>query len=175
MQQFYQTQFEPKYKDENKIASVAELYPQLSPTAAGLQARYIANNHYPMGEKHLLDSDTLNNDYDKAHASYHPVLRHYLESFGFYDIFLIDNKCDIVYSVFKEVDFATNLKQGPFKTSGIASAYNTAKTLNAGEVTLTDFSPYTPSFEQPASFLATPIFSGDEIQPVVFLNQTNLC
>ncbi len=162
LQQFYQTQFEPKYKDKNKIASVAELYPQLSPTAAGLQARYIANNHYPMGEKHLLDSDTLNNDYDKAHASYHPVLRHYLESFGFYDIFLIDNKGDIVYSVFKEVDFATNLKQGPFKTSGIASAYNTAKTLNAGEVTLTDFSPYTPSFEQPASFLATPIFSGDE-------------
>ncbi|PSV65779.1 methyl-accepting chemotaxis protein [Photobacterium angustum] len=162
LQQFYQTQFEPKYKDKNKIASVAELYPQLSPTSAGLQARYIANNHYPMGEKHLLDTDTLNNDYDKAHASYHPVLRHYLESFGFYDIFLIDNKSDIVYSVFKEVDFATNLEQGPFKTSGLASAYNTAKALNAGEVTLTDFSPYTPSFEQPASFLATPIFSGNE-------------
>ena len=36
-------------------------------------------------------------------------VKQYLEKFGYYDIFLVDNQGNVVYSVYKEVDFATNL------------------------------------------------------------------
>ncbi|WP_318497877.1 methyl-accepting chemotaxis protein [Photobacterium leiognathi] len=160
--QFYQEQFAALYRDKNKEATIGNIYEQLSDTAVSLQSRYIANNSNKLGQKHFLDNDTLNTDYDKTHQVFHPVLRHYLESFGFYDIFLVNNQGNVVYSVFKEVDFATNLQQGPFKNSGLSNAYHGALKLSDGEVTLTDFKPYTPSFELPSSFLSTPIFDNQK-------------
>jgi len=49
-----------------------------------------------------------------------------LEAFGYYDIFFVDNEGNVVYTVFKELDFATNLKQGPYSNTGIAEAYRKA-------------------------------------------------
>ncbi len=64
----------------------------------------------------------------------------------------------IVYSVFKELDYATSLKTGPYTNTGIAKAFNTANRLSAGQVTLEDFETYLPSYNGHASFIATPIF-----------------
>jgi hypothetical protein len=48
--------------------------------------------------------------YSKAHKIYHPLIRSYLEKFKYYDIFLVDHETgNIVYSVYKEVDFGTSL------------------------------------------------------------------
>jgi methyl-accepting chemotaxis protein len=42
-------------------------------------------------------------------------VRNYLEKFGYYDIFLVDPETgDIVYSVFKELDYSTSLIDGPY-------------------------------------------------------------
>ena len=50
-------------------------------------------------------ADTLNTEYDDVHKKYHPSIKGFLEEFGYYDIFLVDTSGNIVYSVFKELDY----------------------------------------------------------------------
>jgi len=98
--------------------------------------------------------------YDQLHARYHPHIHDFLNKFGYYDIFLVDADTGrIVYSVYKELDFATSLTSGPYADTGIGRAFKAAqKTNKADFVYLDDFAPYTPSYDDPASFIASPIF-----------------
>ncbi len=131
-------------------------------TARYLQFQYIVNNPNPTGEKLALDYARDNSAYSHAHKKYHPVLRSYLQKFGYYDIFLVNNEGDIVYTVFKEVDYATNLLRGPYKDSNIAAAFRGVRNASSkDEVKLEDFKFYKPSYGAPASFIASPVFKGD--------------
>ena len=48
-----------------------------------------------------------------------------LKKFGYYDIFLIDPQSGhIVYSVFKELDYATSLSSGPYRNTNFAQAFS---------------------------------------------------
>ena len=168
---YYTQQFGATYQNTNKGQSSNSLqkYQQLSDKAKALQARYIAANPNPLGEKHLLMSDSLGTDYDEVHQRYHPSIKHFLEAFGYYDIFLVDLDGNIVYSVFKELDFATNLRQGPYQGSGISKAFLTAVNKSKGEYHLEDFAPYYPSYEAAASFIATPIYNqGKKVGVLIF-------
>lgn len=133
------------------------------------QNRYIAENPFKVGEKDRFSAPDKLEAYDKAHQKYHTIFRSYLKRFGYYDIFLVDNQGYIVYSVFKEADFATNLLFGPYKDTNIARAYTKAKNSNKGDVVLVDFEPYTPSYGAPASFIATPVFvKGERLATLIF-------
>ncbi|RTZ17506.1 methyl-accepting chemotaxis protein [Vibrio aquaticus] len=159
LRNYYQSSFGATYRNSNDGASANELQKldSLSERARALQARYIGVNPNPLGDKHQLMSDSLNTDYDGVHATYHPSIKGFLEEFGYYDIFLVSTAGDIVYSVFKELDYATNLNSGPYASSGIAKAYQQALRLGQDQFYLEDFAPYFPSYEAAASFIATPI------------------
>ncbi len=130
-----------------------------------LQKLYIADNPSAIGEKHKLDAASDKSRYSQIHEQYHPTIRQFLEEFGYYDIFLVDADSGfITYSVFKEVDFATNLKTGPYKDSGIGRVFR--KALAAGSpdaVVIEDFDPYEPSYNASASFIASPIYDVGEV------------
>jgi methyl-accepting chemotaxis protein len=163
---YYQNEFLPAYKDSNKGESydVDKVLSQLSDEAVLLQNAYINNNPASLGSKHELDASPSGAEYDRIHARVHPGLRDFLEAFGYYDIFLIDSKKGrVVYSVYKELDYATSLVDGPFSDSGLANAYKQASELTTkGEFVLLDYAQYSPSYEAPASFIATPIFDGSK-------------
>jgi methyl-accepting chemotaxis protein len=48
--------------------------------------------------------------YDAAHAEFHPWFREFLLERGYYDVFLFNPDGDLIYTVFKEEDYATNFK-----------------------------------------------------------------
>lgn len=98
------------------------------------------------------------------HKTFHPHIRDFLQKFSYYDIFLVDDKTgNIVYSVFKELDFATSLINGPYANSGIGKAFRAANKVNEpGHVVTSTFQPYLPSYYGPAAFIASPIYSGKE-------------
>jgi PAS domain S-box-containing protein len=128
-----------------------------------LQNQYIVSNPNDTGSKHLLNSADDGSTYSEAHEIYHPIIRDYLEHFGYYDIFLVANDGAIVYSVFKEVDFGTSLSDGPYSETNFAKAFRSALEADDGEfVSLVDFEPYDPSYNAPAAFTASPIFDGDK-------------
>lgn len=109
--------------------------------------------------------------YDSFHELYHPVFKSFLKKFGYYDIFLVEPESGIiVYSVFKEADYATSLKTGPYGDTGIATAIKEAmESSRAGSTHLIDYAQYLPSYAAPASFISSPIFeNGKETGALIF-------
>jgi PAS domain S-box-containing protein len=145
-------------------ASVSDYWPE-DEDARLMQSMYITANPHPTGSKHLLDNLEDGSSYSQAHEIYHPVIRDFLERFGYYDIFLVDvdSGGHISYSVFKEVDYGTSLLEGPYSETNFAEAYRAARDADDPNfVKLVDFEPYAPSYNAPAAFIASPIFDGDE-------------
>lgn len=124
-----------------------------------LQQHYIAQNVYPTGEKHRLDAAEDGSFYSKMHALYHPYLRTVLETNAYYDMFLFDADGNLIYSVYKESDFATNFNTGAFAKSGLGDAFRRARRSSHSEVHFVDFTPYAPSAGAAAAFMSTPIFN----------------
>ena len=163
--EYYQGNFLPKLADNSQITPhFTDYFPNEESTQI-LQDLYIANNPNQLGSKHKLARASDNSRYSDHHARYHPVLRNFLEKFGYYDIFLIDiDTGHIVYSVFKEVDYATSLLTEPYANSNLGKAFQIARTAKAPSFTyLIDFSPYAPSYNAPASFIVSPIFEQDKL------------
>ena len=91
------------------------------PVARRLQADYIARNPNPVGEKDKLFAALGGSPYDIIHSRYHPLLKRAANTVGFYDINLMDAATgDVVYTVAKETDFASNMYNGAFAQSGFA-------------------------------------------------------
>lgn len=164
MYNYYSSEFLPKLS-ENSLKSInIDKYIPTNKSALLLQDMYISNNQNSTGEKHILADLDNETSYNKLHALYHPIIRDYLEKFGYYDIFFVDNETgNIVYSVFKEVDFATSLLSGPYKDTNFAEVFREAKDAKDNAyVKLVDYQSYIPSYDAPASFIASPIYDGDK-------------
>lgn len=179
---YYRNEFAAQYNELNpgNGVDVQALINGLSNETKALQYSYISNNPNPLGEKDKLLHSPNFTPYTKMHAYYHESLHDYLTRFGYYDIFLVSAETGhIVYSVYKELDFATSLIDGPYANSGIAQVFRQVKdSKDSTAVALTDFAPYLPSYEAPASFIASPIFESGELvgvlifqMPIERLNQ----
>jgi len=123
-----------------------------------LQKLYIDDNPNPVGHKEDLDYAKDGSLYSEAHKKHGKWFRDYLRTKGYYDIFLFDTKGNIVYTVYKELDFATNMNFGKWKDAEIANAYRAAIAGGKDDIHFFDFRPYAPSANVPASFIAKPIY-----------------
>jgi methyl-accepting chemotaxis protein len=123
-----------------------------------LQKKYIDENPNKIGEKHLLDFAPDNTQYSAFHTTYHKWFRDILLSHEYYDIFIINTKGDVLYTVYKERDFATNLMDGKWKDSSLAELFRKIKEKpEKNKAYFEDFKAYTPSDNVPAAFVGTPI------------------
>jgi class 3 adenylate cyclase/hemoglobin-like flavoprotein len=160
---FYTEQFFPRLQ---KNLSPQELNPSVyRPTgqaARYLQYHYIAANPNPIGKKDQLLDAGDGSDYSKAHAKYQKFFAGIVQKFGYYDLFLINPETgDIIYSYFKETDFATNRLQGFYAQSSLTDLQQKVQANpTQGSIQVADFQPYRPSYNTPAAFVATPIYSG---------------
>ncbi len=135
-------------------------YRPRNPAGQYLQYYYIANNTNPVGEKEKLSDAGDESEYTQAHSKYHLSFQEIIEEFGFSDLLLINPKTgDVIYSVFKETDYATNLKQGTYSQSGLAQAVNKVLANPAPHnIQVADFELYHPCYKAPTAFMAAPIY-----------------
>jgi methyl-accepting chemotaxis protein len=164
---YYEEDFASEYRAKNDGADprAERLYADLDDDSVALQHAFIAANPHPLGSKDQLDRPAGDETaYGRIHARIHPVIRSYLQKFGYYDIFLADPATgDIVYSVFKELDYTTSLLDGPYADTNFGEAFRRASEASSPDaVFLVDYAAYTPSYEAAASFIASPIFDGGE-------------
>lgn len=130
------------------------------------QYHYLVENSFPAGKRDsLIESTGDNTIYNRFHKFYHPLFRDLMREFNYFDVFLIDIKSlTVVYSVYKEIDFATSLSDGPHQDSGLGLlAKEIRKNPRNGRVHIVDFSPYSPSFGAPAAFVGAPIYDGNKL------------
>ena len=161
---YYAGDFMAEFQKRNtgKNLNMSESVAALPDVAMNLQYQYIAANPNPLGAKNNLDHANDGSRYSELHAAIHPYLRTALRQFGLYDIFLVEPRNGtIVYTVFKELDFATSLVNGPFTKTKLGDAFRQTWALDRpGMVALSEFGEYLPSYNDQAAFLGTPIFDG---------------
>ncbi len=159
---YYTGDFAQEYqrRNNNRTIDMAASVAQLPDVAMNLQYQYIAANPHPLGSKNNLERANDGSRYSELHGAIHPYLRTALRQFGLYDIFLVDPRNgNVVYTVFKELDFATSLQSGPFAKTKLADAFRKSWSLTTpGEIALSEFGEYLPSYNDQAAFLGTPIF-----------------
>ncbi len=167
---YYNGEFKPRLAEAGQAFRGAGTYVPASRSGRLLQAMYISNNPNPVGEKLTLDAAPQECDYNRLHAVYHPRIRDFLESFEYYDIFLFDLEGNLVYSVFKETDYATSFLTGPYAETNFGDVYRkAAAATQAGEVFIEDFRPYEPSYGAAASFIGSPVFhNGTKVGVAIF-------
>lgn len=127
-----------------------------------LQGLYIEDNPNPTGSKEELDFADDGSLYSKAHARYHPWFRHFLRQRDYYDIFLFAPNGDLVYTVFKELDYATNMNTGEWKDTDLANAFRAARdNPEPDRQNFFDFKAYAPSHGAAASFISQALLDKD--------------
>ncbi len=92
----------------------------------------------------------------------------YIEKYGYYDLFLIHPAGNVFYSATHEADYETNMVDGKYASSGLGRL--TRQVLKTRQYGIADFSPYAPSNDEPAAFIAQPVLdSQGEIELIVAL------
>jgi methyl-accepting chemotaxis protein len=136
-----------------------------------LQKLYITDNPNPAGKKEELDFAPDASTYSKQHAKNHIWFRNFLRNRGYYDIFLISPEGNVVYTVYKELDFASNLVTGEWKDSDLGALFRDVKSAaDKGEknvIVYKDFKPYAPSNNVPAAFIGTSVFNNGVFEGVL--------
>ncbi|MBL8057149.1 MAG: methyl-accepting chemotaxis protein [Anaerolineales bacterium] len=109
-------------------------------------------------------------EYTAVHAQIHPILKEYLEAYGYSDLYLIDpHHGKIIYSVQKKDDFGTHLTFGPYADSNLSRAYQMVLADHQpGQAVLEDFAEYGAD-GQAASFVAAPIYDEGELVGILAL------
>ncbi len=174
IEDYYRNEFDAEYKKQNPSSSLSSMdrYRQLNQNTKSIQHAYISANSNPLGSKNGLKFADDGTKYSQLHKKYHKHLDQFLNAFGFYDIFLVEPDTGfVIYTVFKELDFATSLLSGPYKDTGLAQAFNAANSSSDKNASfLIDFKPYFPSYHAAAAFISSPIFSdsGEKIGILIF-------
>ncbi len=134
------------------------------------QYKYVYLNPKPIGEKDKFISAEDYSGYSNTHGSYHSYFEKFRSFIGAKDLFLVDPESgDIVYSVNKNIDFGTNLYDGPFKNEPVSMAFRKAVSESNAHVSYTDYTNYPGAFDKPAAFISIPLLFFNELVTVVIL------
>ena len=163
LESFYTGEFTTEFRRRSDaVVDVRPLCDVLDDDSAYAQYLYIRNNPNPIGAKFLLDAADDDSAYTRAHAKYHPFFRGLVEKYGVADVFLIDGGSGkVVYNVSKEADLGSPLREGPLASSSLGTAFLQAVSSGRRDaVSFGQFQRYLPSCNEPASFMAAPIYEG---------------
>jgi methyl-accepting chemotaxis protein len=126
--------------------------------AATIQTHYVEKSPMPAGKRADYDGAADSTRYGLAHQKEHGFLRRFAKDKAYYDLFLINLKGDVVYTMEKEADFATNLRDGKWRGTGLARAFEAALAAKeANAIEFQDYEAYAPSNGDPAAFFARAI------------------
>jgi methyl-accepting chemotaxis protein len=165
LEEYYSYDFTEEYEILNADPPpnmVRFLQEKLNDNAIALQYYYIVNNPNPLGTKEEFNAAQDNSIYTQLHRAYHPTIRDYMNRFVFQDVYLVDaDSGNVVYSVLKQLDFGTSLIEGPYADTGLAQVFNEVNQAGGNTpdfVSLVDFTPYLPAYQNQAAFIASPIY-----------------
>ena len=171
LRQYYEDDFARKFEEYTGQVpkTLMQRFESLDDNAIALQEYYLVS--HDNGGNSQAQSSENQSLYAMYHHAYHPRFQKFAEQFGFYDMFLVDSKTGtIVYSISKEIDFATSLLNGPYAESNLGEAFRIVNESDDPDlVKIVDFAPYFPTYDEAASFIATPIVEGrDKVGVLIF-------
>ncbi len=104
---------------------------------------------------------------EKAEDETEDFFTRYIERYGYYDLFLIHPDGKVFYTVAREADFGTNMRDGLYAESNLGKLFRRVKETR--QYGFADFAPYAPSGGEPAAFIAEPLVHLGDVELVVAL------
>ncbi|SEQ27808.1 Methyl-accepting chemotaxis protein [Devosia sp. YR412] len=155
---------------KNLTRSLEELRMGLAERAAlQLQTAYVTENPDPDDRASVDSVGAKGATYDAPHKRFHPGFRTLVQERQYSDVLLISTAGDVVYSVAKNTDFATNvLTDGDMAATGLGAAFAAAKDLPDGQAVFVDYSNYAPTGVA-ESFMAMPVYEKEASTGVMVL------
>jgi methyl-accepting chemotaxis protein len=102
-----------------------------------------------------------NNAWRQTAEKYDARLKDIVADYGWYDIFLIHEDGDIVYTAARESDLGQNLTKGSIRESGLGKAFRAIQGAAADSLIKADFESYAPSNGAQAAFMLAKMRSAD--------------
>lgn len=103
-------------------------------------------------------------EYERAHDTHDAFLRSFAERDGLDDLLLVDAEGVVVYSVSKNIDFGTDLVDGPSNDSHLAVALREVlPKAPVGDGVFVDFRRYLPAAARPVMFVAAAVRDDTEV------------
>lgn len=126
---------------------------------AFLQQHYASQDENAESTGPGIDFAGVQTDYSRKHRRHHPFFETLLKRNGFSDIFIVDPQGNVLYSVLKNPDYATNILNGPWKSTGLGNAFRAALPLGVDKTAFVDLAPYEPANGKYSGFVSAPILS----------------
>ena len=108
--------------------------------------------------------EALTNTENEGDADY---FTHYIDEYGYYDLFLVNQNGYVFYTVSKESDYQTNMMDGKYADSNLGGLIQ--RVADTREYGVADFAPYAPSNNAPCGFIAKPLVEHGETKMIVAL------
>ncbi|WP_413601495.1 adenylate/guanylate cyclase domain-containing protein [Curtobacterium sp. Curtsp57] len=175
---WYQDTFVPQLDARSGGTANPEQFAPTQDPQAYLQARYTAP--FDDYDKAIRQDDAGDgSSWSAAHAEYQPYFRQIVEAQGYEDLALMDTDGNVVYSAYAGADLGTNVEDGPYRDSNLATGYKEALQLTSSDdIVVTDFARYVPSLNVPTLWVMSPVGEDGKIigvmavqVPVDLINQ----
>jgi class 3 adenylate cyclase len=174
LRRWYAEEFIPELKSHLGGAPMVEQYLPAEPRQRYLQYHYLLPEQRRLvaGEKDVLPpADIDDSEYGIVHKAVRDRMERAATLFGYEDILLIDDDTlEIVYSLKKRADYATNLRTGPYAGTNLArAAASLALARDKDAYRVADIEAYVPDAGLPVGFVLSPIFNGPEMIGILAL------
>jgi len=160
---YYTDIFIPKLKKNIDGDPALATYLPNTPADRYITYHYTANNPRAPHLDELQDAGD-GSEYSAVHRKYSQRFRRLAEVFGYRDIFLVDvDSADVLFTVAKEADLGSNLRTGVYADTALAKTFDEIrKSRDPNFVYISDIEHYKASFGEPALFIGTTVFDGDQ-------------
>lgn len=118
-----------------------------------------------MSEEFLKSHSIQTKDYKEKLFKYRPFYKTRSDSFGYYDVLLMDRNGNVVFSVIHEPDLGTNLFHQSEDSSDLAKAFR--ETIRLVDTQIVFSRSYQASMGRPAIFILNPIFENKNFIGVI--------
>ncbi len=162
---FYVNKFLDQYNRKNpqKVIGLDGVFQKLDDDAIALQYyNFLANDKAVDPTLNVVGSD--NSQWTIFSIKYQSFFSEYSNYFRLSDVYLVDaDSGNIVYSINKKIDFATNLKTGFFANTALGKTFQSVISFSDRENTYTsNIEGVISSLNEPYRFVGASIFDGEK-------------
>jgi methyl-accepting chemotaxis protein len=90
---------------------------------------------------------------------------HFVQQYHFHDLFLVHPQGKIFHTIAKEIDYGTNILNGPYAKSNLGQLIQSV--IKNHQFGFIDFFPYAPSNNEPAAFMAIPLMNQEKVKLII--------
>lgn len=166
LERYYADDFVPRLEERSGLDYDAETFIPSSNAGRYVQANYTVGRAYDDFDGGLALTDAGDGSaWTQANVEYGPYFTGLVDELGYEDVLILDAEANVVFSAFKSVDMGANLREEPYASSSLTSAFDSVmRNGSLDQVETTDYEGYLPSLNVPTAWVVSPLGSSTSLE-----------